>query len=264
MTQPYNRLLKARTMAGFRSGRSAAAAIGVKPATYASHENGTRTFSVPDAQHYADFFKVSAGWLLTGEAVSRNDFYDSRFGFQPEYPARPIDRNDPRIAEFGKKILEMAAQIMPVADAVQQDGLKTVAEVVIHRMVKDDHSPEAEQWSIVSQWKFPKDYIADILNIQPSEDAAIIVVIDDNMSPTCEVDDKLIVNFSQKKFVAKGIYIFMDAALGLHIQRVERVNQTQLQISNDNPKTNDKHPTGIVEEADLEFVGFVRANISTF
>lgn len=258
-------------MAGYRSGRAAAAAIGVKPATYASHENGTRTFSVPDAQNYADFFKVSAGWLLTGEALGGNDFYDSRFGFHPEPSAKANSRerfmvnvSEAHILDFGKKMLELAAQILPAAETDQDGGLQTIGEVVIHRMLNDDYPHESEQWSIVSQWKLPKEYIAKNLKIAADEDAAIIVMIDDNMTPACKIGDKLIVNFSQKKFTIDGIYVFMDEDLGLHIQRVKRVNQSQLEISNDNPEKNNKHPVGIVDEQKIEFVGFVRGNISTF
>ncbi|MBL1419089.1 MAG: helix-turn-helix domain-containing protein [Alphaproteobacteria bacterium] len=271
MTQPYNRLLKARAMAGYRSGRAAAAAIGVKPATYASHENGTRTFSVPDAQSYADFFKVSAGWLLTGEALGGNDFFDSRFDTHPEPSARTggrerliADVTEAHILDFGKKMLEVAAQILPAAETDQDAGLQTIGEVVIHRMLNDDYPHEAEQWSIVAQWKLPKEYIAKNLKITSDQDAAIIVMIDDNMMPTCKIGDKLIVNFSQKKFTSDGMYVFLDENLGLHIQRVKRVNQSQLEISNDNSTENRKHPIGIVDEQRIEFVGLVRGNISTF
>lgn len=48
---------------------AAAEAIGIKPATYIQHENGTRgSGSIPRkaAERYADFFRVSLDWLLTG------------------------------------------------------------------------------------------------------------------------------------------------------------------------------------------------------
>lgn len=138
-------------------------------------------------------------------------------------------------------MLELAAQILPVADKDQEAGLQTIGEVVIHRMLNGDYPHEAEQWSIVSQWKMPKEYVENNLKIAPHDEAAIIVAIDDNMTPAFDRGDKLIVNFLQKKFTSDGIYVFMDEELGLHIQRVKRVSPSQLEISNDNPQENKKH-----------------------
>ncbi len=60
------RLQHAREAAGFASARQAALRFGWSEFTYTQHENGTRGLARA-ARHYANAFKVSEGWLLTGE-----------------------------------------------------------------------------------------------------------------------------------------------------------------------------------------------------
>lgn len=50
------RLKQARIAAGFTSARAAALAMGVPPATYVQHENGTRGLSVWKMETYETFF----------------------------------------------------------------------------------------------------------------------------------------------------------------------------------------------------------------
>ena len=74
MEEPNDRLRIARQNAGFEDAASAARAYGWNVHTYRSHENGTRGIPAQAARRYARMFKVSAGWILTGEktAVSNN------------------------------------------------------------------------------------------------------------------------------------------------------------------------------------------------
>lgn len=58
------RLREARTKAGFASAAAAARKFGWGEAAYRHHENGTRSFSIEQAQQYASAFLVSIGWLL--------------------------------------------------------------------------------------------------------------------------------------------------------------------------------------------------------
>lgn len=60
------RLEQARIDRGFKSARSAAEFFGWPYDTYAQHENGTRGITRA-ADKYAKAFRVSKGWLLTGE-----------------------------------------------------------------------------------------------------------------------------------------------------------------------------------------------------
>lgn len=61
-----NRLRVARESTGFSNASKAAKALGIKYSTYVAHENGTRGFSTKVAAEYAECFKVSLEWLLTG------------------------------------------------------------------------------------------------------------------------------------------------------------------------------------------------------
>ncbi|WFU44510.1 S24 family peptidase [Bradyrhizobium sp. CB82] len=61
------RLRTAREKAGFRSAMAAAKRFSWPTSTYAAHENGQNQFPVEVAERYARAFKVSAGWLLSGE-----------------------------------------------------------------------------------------------------------------------------------------------------------------------------------------------------
>lgn len=67
MTEMGERLKIARAKAGFQSARKAAIRFAWPASTYAAHENGQNKFDDENAFKYADAFKVSPGWLLTGE-----------------------------------------------------------------------------------------------------------------------------------------------------------------------------------------------------
>jgi DNA-binding XRE family transcriptional regulator len=69
MTQPHERLQQARREFGFTAAE-AAKALGVPEPTYFGHENGHRGISRA-ARRYAEFFKVSLDWLLTGKGTPR-------------------------------------------------------------------------------------------------------------------------------------------------------------------------------------------------
>ncbi len=65
-----DRLRLARERRGFPSAADAAKAIGVPYGTYSGHENGTRGISRDRILEYAEKFRVSAEWLLTGHGDS--------------------------------------------------------------------------------------------------------------------------------------------------------------------------------------------------
>lgn len=70
METKHDRLKQAREARHFRSAAEAAKALGVPYGTYSGHESGTRGFKDDEAQRYADFFRVSVGWLIAGEGFS--------------------------------------------------------------------------------------------------------------------------------------------------------------------------------------------------
>lgn len=69
MESPNERLRRARIEAGYKTAADAARALGISGATYNQHENDTRGLGgIPRkaAERYAEKFKVSLDWLLTG------------------------------------------------------------------------------------------------------------------------------------------------------------------------------------------------------
>lgn len=69
MQTPGERLKEAREKAGYATAKDAALAMGVSPATYIQHENGTRNFPASRAQRYARFFRTTPEWLLYGREL---------------------------------------------------------------------------------------------------------------------------------------------------------------------------------------------------
>lgn len=66
MTEVSERLIKARKTAGYETAADAARALGLRPSTYYSHENGSIGLRSHVADKYARKFRVSLDWLLTG------------------------------------------------------------------------------------------------------------------------------------------------------------------------------------------------------
>lgn len=66
MTELAERLVAARSHAGFSTAQAAADALGVKYPTYAGHENGSSGFRAATGAVYARKFKVSFEWLMSG------------------------------------------------------------------------------------------------------------------------------------------------------------------------------------------------------
>ncbi|WP_262298410.1 LexA family transcriptional regulator [Microvirga sesbaniae] len=68
----HERLAWARaTLSAYPSASEAARAMGMAVPTYAGHENGSRGITSDAARRYADFYKVSAEWLLYGRGEPR-------------------------------------------------------------------------------------------------------------------------------------------------------------------------------------------------
>jgi phage repressor protein C with HTH and peptisase S24 domain len=63
------RLAEARKNRGFTDAKSAAAYFGWNYTSYSQHERGERGLKRPVAERYSKAFRVSSGWLLTGEGA---------------------------------------------------------------------------------------------------------------------------------------------------------------------------------------------------
>ena len=67
MDTQAERLRHARERAGFKTASQAVRHFGWKQSTYMAHENGQNNFDAKSGEKYATAYRVSAGWLLTGE-----------------------------------------------------------------------------------------------------------------------------------------------------------------------------------------------------
>lgn len=97
----------------YASATEAARALGIPPATYAQHENGLRGFKRV-AERYADFFRVSLEWLLTGRGeMARSNGISSSI-VEP----RPEERQDARdraLRDGMAALLQAAGVAAPVS-----------------------------------------------------------------------------------------------------------------------------------------------------
>lgn len=97
-----DRLKFVRRLRGFTGSRKAAARFGWNENTYKAHEGGANGYSAEQASDYAKAFRVSAGWLLTGEGEAPVGF-DANKAASPdiETVAEAIASNarDPRPVE---------------------------------------------------------------------------------------------------------------------------------------------------------------------
>lgn len=62
----HERLVAARTQAGYATAAEAAKAVNVPYPTYAGHENGSSGFRADKGEVYAKKFKVRFEWLMRG------------------------------------------------------------------------------------------------------------------------------------------------------------------------------------------------------
>ena len=82
MQRAYERLQRARELAGYETASEAADALGLPRPTYLAHENGSRGFKA-ETERYSRFFKVNLEWLLTGRGEPRARSLDSRVQVLP-------------------------------------------------------------------------------------------------------------------------------------------------------------------------------------
>jgi transcriptional regulator with XRE-family HTH domain len=71
MEQRHERLRQARILAGYETASDAARVMGLGVSTYSGHEDGNRGIRPDNGERYAQFFRVSYEWLMTGKGAPR-------------------------------------------------------------------------------------------------------------------------------------------------------------------------------------------------
>ena len=80
-TDEAKRLSEARRARGFEDAKAAASYFGWNYTTYSQHERGERGLKKAVAEKYAKAFRISAGWLTTGEGGRETSFTAPVMGF---------------------------------------------------------------------------------------------------------------------------------------------------------------------------------------
>lgn len=134
---PAIRLQQAREKRGFKTAKDAAKFFGWNYETYAQHESGLRGISRV-AGRYAKAFRVSEGWLLTGEGVDAHT----------------------QVPVMG--FLGAGAVVEPDYEQVPEEGLDTVdlpfplpAEMIAFRVRGDSMLPAYKDGHIIVVYKEP-------------------------------------------------------------------------------------------------------------
>jgi len=111
------RLRFLRERAGFATGKAAADFLGVKPQTYAHHENGTRGLRPDVAKRYARRFRVDPWWLLNGPGTALPSYEPPQDMAQAAGEARRPDlRRGPKLPPLR---LDQMPRDVPVYGAAQ-------------------------------------------------------------------------------------------------------------------------------------------------
>jgi len=205
MDSPADRLKRAREAAGYASASSAAEAIGVAPATYAQHENGTRGFPATKADRYARFFRTSPEWLIYGRGAAPGDRAGSRephIGNTPDHP-----EVDPAQAYVSVEILPTFAGM---GGGGTGDGDRETA-LISRRLVEDE------------------------LRAHPA-DLLVINVRGNSMEPMFHHGDQLIIDRRDKSPTQPGPFalLYEDGYVVKNVAWVER--RTKLRVSSSNPE----------------------------
>lgn len=139
------RLRQAREHAGFASATDAAASLGMKYATYAGHENGTRGPGRA-AEKYARRFRVSLDWLLRGVGAGPGEEPEEASDVTLEIPllsnvsAGRLQREDIRDEQIGSITVGQLTQGDWIALRVEGDSMDRISPpdsvIVVNRAEK--------------------------------------------------------------------------------------------------------------------------------
>lgn len=233
----HDRLKQAREAAGFSSGRQAAKALSVAPATYTSHENGERGIPKDRLEQYARRFKVTPEWLMFG--------------------TMPRDPNDPNLysnAEYTP--LPSATEDAPYLQRVEpgEDGpTGNVLVPVFDLHASAGYGAVVDQEAEVYSLAFPPAYLKRLTSSSPGN-LAIISVKGESMEPTLLDDDIVLLDASKTNLSYDGLFVlrFNDA---LHVKRIGRsYRKGHITIISDNK---DLYPQIEAPVDEIEAVGKV-------
>lgn len=244
--------LKAAREKHFTSARQAAEALGIKPSTYAAHENGANDYGPEHAKLYGKKFKVSPVHLLFGDefAPQRKPLIET---FDPDAP----DQGEAADGMFTGS--ETGTQGIPRGTIPQIDvtaGLGGGGLTIIQDGVAGQHGMTFAAEAVKDFWRFPLALLS-AAGVNP-EDLAILPVQGDSMLPTLHDGEFVVVNTKHRLPSPDGIYALNDAFGGVVVKRLEVTSKPAdevqtLRVISDNPR----HAPKEWNVEDLRIVGLV-------
>jgi phage repressor protein C with HTH and peptisase S24 domain len=253
--EPAKRLEQARRARGFKNPKDAARFFGWKYETYIQHEQGHRGIGRQSAK-YATAFRVSEGWLLTGEGSGPQVEHDH---LSSEDIARSLSADQHR-EHNGSTTLEGyrgdLPNAIPEVDARAGAGSGSVGD---HEVVTLQRGGSYVGHKVVSEWVFPSAFLRHELHAQPG---AIIVleVVGDSMSPTLESGDRVIIDTVHARPVPDGVYVIDegDGPLVKRLQLIRRSEPPEIRIISDNKH----HEAYTLRADDVRIIGRVTGRVS--
>ncbi len=232
--EPAKRLEEARIARGFKEAKAAANFFGWKYDSYAQHENGTRGITRAAAQ-YAKAYRVSQGWLLTGEgegpkgkAVSKNTLVQS---FDPDATDADDFSSD---ASYSREHWAPAVDgALPEVDTKLGAGSGTVGQTINLPVGGGSVSGHP----VIAEWLIPLQYLRNEAKASPNH-TLVMEVIGDSMQPTYMPGDRVLVDLSQNSMMSDTVYAISDGQSEPQIKRLQRVpfsDPVEVRIISDNP-----------------------------
>lgn len=238
MEEMADRLRAAREAAGYERAADAVHAFGWKPSTYFAHENGQNGFKKAAAQKYAQAFRVSAAWLLTGEGdwPKKAPRADHQIGRTIEVPEQET-RGGAGSGGIEAELLEQSG-----------NGISWAAE-----LVRDT-------------WGIPETFLRGALRIYAT--ARIVEVYGNSMydpdNPGAPGSlfpgDRVIVDLGDRRPSPPGHFLVWDG-VGIVVKMVDIVrgaDPAKIRLSSRNPQ----YPPYEATEEEVRIIGRIRGRIS--
>jgi phage repressor protein C with HTH and peptisase S24 domain len=216
-----DRLRQAREGAGYKRAQDAVDAFTWTYSTYVAHENGSRGVPAKKVAEYAQRYRVSADWLLSGRG----------------------DREPKGLADAAALVSVTGAK-SAYAEIPRYDA-KLAAGAGSWNV--DEQTPVD---LILFTWEFMEKYIRRT----QTDGLLMLTVSGDSMSPTIADNDLVMVDTNEVKLDA-GVFAFVLDG----VARVKRFNVTMrgIDILSDNPTYGPEHYTR-EELSEMQVIGRVR------
>lgn len=232
------RLQKLRKLAGYRSAREAALDNDWAESSYRSHESGSRTIGLDDAEKYAKRFRAKGAADASGQWILYGGEGRPELRVVPFHEVEGDDSNfDADEYEGVSAAHEYKPKLQggrPEIDAKPGAGLGTSGQ-----HVAINSKGIATGHRVVAEWVLPEDYLRHEFGAVPSK-VLIMEVIGDSMRGTLEPGDRIFVDTSQNVFGADAVYVIDDGDGEPRVKRLEKIlfsDPPEVAIVSDNPAT---------------------------